>query len=1433
MANEKFDTFAKSQQRFSERYTDMLWDDPDNKNLVGPGTKFPTKRSLTDFLERNNPHIEWIGQICGVTEKGTLITGNKLNVPVGFDYTEVQREIACRPVADVKDTPTPTFTPVAPAPLPPQAELAVATPQERLRRNDHAPDGKFVQPGTTHWAMERYADSGLNPPFTKAYYGAMDVAARIPVIFAKHSGQVGGNQPDALDSDFKKEGKRNIPFEESRESKRDDAKASADSLDGGRQRAFSTGYHTFTVVAGDAGQKFVEHVQTKERIALSEFVKDEKTGQTVMPESAIPLGTVVRLDKGVFDVDFGVAHDSGDLISILTTKIIPAPYVAVLTGEPSRHMPFDAELTRWGIGQTHVVLSYEDFEGNKTAFRDTQAKVSSPIETSDRIEARLMSENAQRAFTESMRAFETEQDATKRTQLATTAMTAWRDLSDNKLIVRVDAKTEAMKANEQGLYNYLAKNGVDVDAVRATVATAPRLEVRSMDQDLLEQLHDFAPNSRRYAGIKAGANFAPEIKAQLEASTYQRQNYAEAHIAKGFGNELNEEGMIAASSKAWGSIVQSEGAVKALGASMATNAELATAFGEALTDMKRNPKQFGFKNEKEAESYILQFAGADAKNHGDLRDVKDGSKPRTAGEELTADGDTFNVVIGRDERHNMQNPLVFGQAASGVIQSNPALFADAIGRMTDRSLTGEKSDGRNGGIGILRALASERTTTANEFGPTYKAMVAAGLSNEAEIRQTIVDAGVYGERGASGRTVNGFQRLDNLYVAAQYGALAATGDNRGVATEAEINSGAAKAKYDALGGKVNIFNTGAFDGSAVFDAAKAGNNAAIFNGLFASKEALEAGSAGLAVQALETRPVLGRDAVLATLVRDSQALNGAIARLHSKEGSVGNERYGSLARALESTRDSAEKYQQTGDAKYLTKAGNRLGDFFSDMEKNATRNGGAWRDNAWSAFITAASNDATATTGLLTTIAGDEVMRDAVIVGTPDALVAADATRGTNRGKLGKGNQLPANIRGDKVYQPRLVATDADNKFAEVVNTQLLAAVAAASPTAPVSALAYADVNAGNVAAATAANAAQAEAPLLTSKGKKLLAGIATGTQSPEDKSAAVDALNAGKGFFSRPLNAGELAELKALVSMGGTADGVKAGLDTFSTATANAGTPAAANAGATPSASANAGAAPKGKSPIDLLPPGIFTDITSSLAAAGVTSGASSKTAITLNVGTPTVLAGNNATASVAAAILQSGVPVPDAVKNAALSSVHPKTLAGMTPDAVNNLVASYVTTTLLNSGAINVTSTGELVNTGSVVNPGTDAALEVGSNLNGGAGPAKWWAAVVKKLTEKNPPKKTPNEETPAPPGCPECPRPTPPETPTLPTPPGPPETPTPPTPPTPPVVTPPESVTPVVPQPPALPPSVRPPEGATVGALDVTVPSVPGKSGVIQRG
>lgn len=1394
--NPVFDTFPKTQQRYVERYVDMLWQDPENAPFIGPKNRFPTKQSLEDFLLKHNPHNKSLDEICGVEERGVLVPGKVLNVPEGFHFTELKREIACRPVADIPHIPTPTFEPIQPPP-PPAAEISYVGPQERLRRSDHAPDGKFVQPGTTHWALERYADSGVNPQFTQAYYGAMDVAARIPTIFAKHTGQVGGNQRDALDSDFKKEGRDRLPFGESRESKRDDDKARADSLDGGRQRMFSTGYHTFTVVAGEAGQKFVEHTQTKERIALSEFVKDEKTGQVIMPESAIPLGTVVRLDKGVRDVDFGIAHDSGDLIGILAGKTIPTPYVAILTGEPSRHMPFDAELTRWGIGQTHVVLSHEDFEGNKTAFRDTQAKVSSPIETSDRLEARLLSDNARRAFTESMRGFDAEQDPAKRTQLATTAMTAFRDMGDNKLIVRVDAKREQMRANEEGLYNYLSQNGVDVAAVRSAVATAPRLTVRSMDAELREKLHDYYPDSRRYAGVTAGEGFKPEIMDHLNTSVYTQQNYAEAHIAKGFGQELSEDGMIAASGKAWASITANEGAVRAIGASMATNTELATAFGETLADMKRNPKQYGFENEKEAQGYILQFAGADNKHHGDLRDVKDGSKPRTAGQELIADGDTFNVVIGRDERHNMQNPLVFGQAASGVIQSNPALFADAVRRMTDRSLTGEKSDGRNGGIGMLYALASERSTKANEFGPTYQAIAAAGIADEAAVRQTIVDAGVYGTRGASGATVNGFQRLDNLYVAAQYGAL---GGNRGVATEAEITSGSAKTKADAIGGAVQLFNTGAFDGSQAFEAAKAGNNARLFNALFDTDEALKTGSAGLAVQALETRPVLGRDAVLATLVRDPHALDAAISRLHSKEGSQGNERYGSLARALEGTRNHAEKFQQSGSEKHLAAAGERLGDFFKDMERNANRNGGAWRDNAWSALITASANDATATKALLTTIASDEVMRDAVIVGTPDALVAADSTKGTNRGKLGKGNQLPANIRGDKVYQPRLVSTDAGNKFNEVVNTPLLAAVAGASPQAPVSALAYAS---GNAAAPTQAGAAAetpASAPLLTASGQQQLAAIASGSQSAADKAAAVDALNTGNGVASRPLTAAELGEIKALVTAGGTAESVSAGLAAYGTAPAT-------QAGAAPAA--NAGAAPKTGSPIDLLPPGIFTSITSGLSAAGVTAGSSSAAAA-LGVATPTVFAGNNAAASVAAAIVKSGVPVPAEVTQAALAGVPAGDRAGLTPAAVNGLVAQYVASTLINSGAVSVTSTGEISAGANVGTPGTDTALEVGGGINGGAGPAKWWL-IIKKFFDKDKPKDQPfTPETPG--GCGGVGRPPCPDRPDIP---NLPITPTQPTTPTPPPITPPTT--------PTVPPITPPPTPPVP-----TAPPLPGRGG-----
>lgn len=957
------------------------------ENLRGPGGLVMYFVEYNNNLPADQRPEGWmrITDRFGRNCDGSSDRSPQLNRGQVFVYPELPNEILnpgvpCRPITELppeRPTPRPPAPPAPPAP--PQAEIELVNPQYRGRRATGAADGRFVTPDTNHGSYEHLAQTGLNPAFSRQWYALQDVAARMPVIFASHSGQ---RNPDHL-----LEGDR-LPFTEDGESRRDDGYADrVDGINGGRQNAFIAGYMDFVIVA-ENGVRYVQNAANPtERVRESEFPG--------LSELNLPVGTQIRHNGGIWEFAHG-----GDY---------PLPVVGALFTAPSTQEPFDAEQSRYGLTQNVLILSHEDFYGRDTITRDTRAEASSPLETSDRVNAMTAGLNAQREFRRGMNNFRAATDAQSREDAAVLALTAHRDFGNNMLIRQVDSRYEQLEADERAIENFFASEGVDLARVRARVAAAEPLPIRFMDQATMDTLQDYSPENPQYTHLRAG-EVIPGSPAIL-ADAYRDQTLTESVIARGRAQELSETDMIAASRGAWQSITANPEAVRAIGAGMQTNPELALEFGEGLTDMLRNPQNYGFRDRREAREFVVQFVGD---NEEVRRDVLN-------------NGSTQWIV---DRPDNMQDPRSFGQVAGAIIQQNPALFTDAMNRMTDPALPGELSDGRSTGVALLRALGQERGATPDAMGPTYTAIVSApeGVSEEHGIRNTIASAGLYANQGASGVSVNGFQRLDNLYVAAQYGALAAQGQPYLVATDADIDSGAARARAQELfpGQRVRIFNTGAFDGSAIYEAARRGDNDAVYHQLFMEPGAVAANSDSVAVQALQTRPVLGREAVTAAILRDPSSLDGPIARLRSYSTTTrgGASRYDELADALERAQRAAEEYQRTGDPAKLNEVGVVVGRYFREMEFNARSNGGAWRDNAWRSFIDAAGQDDRASAALLAAIEADPEMRNALTAGLPDALVQLDASRGTNRGKLGDNEyQLPANQRGDALYQPSLFTT--------------------------------------------------------------------------------------------------------------------------------------------------------------------------------------------------------------------------------------------------------------------------------------------------------------------------------------------------------------------------------------------------------------------------
>ena len=975
----------------AERAVELL--EEDNADLIGPGKVFASKRAFHDwFFEHNKGHfIALHGSKCNPKDHRTwneaIKAGTDIDVPAGFKLDKLNASLCGEPLPKAVAKPI-ALAAAAPAPAPvaaaPDRVVKVENPTEYARQSTPS-DGKTWPVGSERWALELYARSGVNPEFTKKYYALTGVAARQPVIGAGDSGQTYG---------FEKEGPNVLG--ENPESAKDDNTA--------QKGRYSTG-----------GDGLVQEMINGPR------QRGNVNGEI---EKILPDGTMVRRDH--MNIQF--AHGGNPAFTLGIT--IPVPFlsevpVGALATAPNSQVVLPAETKRWGITQAVHVMSRLNEAGYDGIFRDEQSKITNPLETPDRIVAAMFRENASKEFVTAMRDVDKQTDPAQKEAAAERALVAWRDYSDNKLIRRVDSMKEPLEQGRQGILRHFHELGMDENAIariQDQAAKAPRLDVKDMPQELLEQQQDYkALKDDRYKGIAPGTTNA--AYAAGKAYAYGNPNLFEQEMSLGRFNDLSEPDMIMKARGAMGVIFSSPESVRQVGKDLQVagpdHRGLRQQAGMLLEKMRKSPENFIPKDSKDREADIQK-----------VRDLTDQllAGDKNATKQVDRDGGTTPLpFIGADGPYKMTDPEVL-RVVGASIERNPELGARLFDWGSDptRGVDSKgRSDGRRFTIGVLREYGAEMLPDNGKEGdapPAYSRLAATikDPQDKATLHDAVLDAVAYGETGQRGLKTKGVQRLDNQYDAAERA-------RRGqvIVNDKNLDSTVADLKKDATGDAVTVFNTGAFDATVVADAARKGDMQTAFNEMFLSPEARAAGSDQVLIKGLKSHPAWGRDAILLTILREPNSLNDGINELHNLQKSDAG-RYGELAHMLERTRDAAEKFRETGDTKYRDRAVQSYGAYFSDMAAHDGDRQGRQRMNAWEGFLDAVGSSKNATPWVLDTVSHDAALRDSALAGVPDAIAATDGTQHTpNAGIPG---QRVASTDGDAVYSSRFFALPTDKE---------------------------------------------------------------------------------------------------------------------------------------------------------------------------------------------------------------------------------------------------------------------------------------------------------------------------------------------------------------------------------------------------------------------
>lgn len=982
------DTVPKTQNRFVDRYTEMLWNHPDNQEFVGPGKLFETRADLTQWLLKHNDKKPWMGEICGKKEQGILIPGRELNVPAGFVFKELEREIACvavpLPPLREREVHTGGAAPVPATPAP--VAVAAVTPHYYIRQDAPSQDGARWPVGSHMHALEALARSGLNPEFTKQYYALKNVAARHAVVLAEDSGEVGGSVNGIPNGDHLIEGKRR--FGEDAQSDKDNTTT--------RRRRGTTGSRTAPGAAIDGPRQHLVVVGHADTI--------DKEGAYIRNES---MGGIEFAHGGNYGYRlFGVNIPFGNMLGL--------PVGAIGTS-PREQVALDAETRRWGLSTATPAQAIVNEAGFNNLFRDQQTTLAGPMESPDRIYAYMYGLNAKQTFLESMRKFDATTDPQQRQNHAAMALIAYRDLQNNAIVKQVDAYRMPMEESLAGVKRYFTAQGVDVKAAESAAVAAPQLKIVDMPQAQLEQLQDYKIlKDTRYGGIKQGEGNAAYDQSMHYA--YRTQNMFELMLARNEVTPVPEAELIQRNHAAAIAIAVQPEASTRFARSLRENPNLQVQVTNLLHDIKRHPEDYGFSNKEKSDVFLTQILGEKGKDNAVRADVENNG----------ATG--ILPFIGSDDPFGKARPDLVGQQVARVLEAQPhnALLIELLGKATDPTLgvdseTG-RTDGRRYGIGILRSYAAEMLRDANakdgDMPYGYRNMVA-GMSAEdkALVTNAIAQSAIHAENGQSNVNVQGRERADNDYTRLQH---------------------AVRGQQVALGAP------GA-NAAALDDAGARGDVAAAFTALLRNDDVVKIGATGAVVSGFTAQLDLGLDVMVVTLGREHTAYNDVRDRLDELDdaypgtfGSPYKTLSNVLGRASKAVKESkaleveAATLRAAADAetnpkkaaklrakaekaaykapKEMEEAVQQLAGFMADIKANPGSDEAKEKLNALNAFWVAVGKDANASLWTVNAVTPDATLTTAVLKAVPSMLAAADGLR-VGHGTPGTGETEPYESR--------------------------------------------------------------------------------------------------------------------------------------------------------------------------------------------------------------------------------------------------------------------------------------------------------------------------------------------------------------------------------------------------------------------------------------
>lgn len=894
-----------------------------------------------------------------------------------------------------KKEPEPVIV-ATPAPIIPEAveqekpkEAEKWLPHYYARNSTQATYGPTYYPGSMDHALQTLARTGLDENFTWNYYKLPNVTPRLALTKAEQSGEVGGNL-GAATGDHLLEGKRFSG--ENSQSRMDD--------DYAKKRKGTTGHFQ---INNPRGRDYIPgHIEVNSDGSYQrsgEFITAPIHGGDYA-STWFPFNSVVNHGKlGGMPVGIG-------------------------TGRPKNQEPFEAETRRWGLSQVNIAMAQVNIGGKHNMFADQRTYLSSPGEATNRIYGYTYMLNAQKTFSEAMRAVESATTPEEKETKARLALTAYRDFSTNFLVKNVDSMAEPTRISGEAIRTYLRDvQKVDVAKIDAELPGIPQLDLVDMSNEQKESQYDWNVAKKRFTSLEEG-----KTNAALQASkkfVYLTMNDVEARIARNDATRLDEAGVISNARDAWktinykadGSTVD-EAAIKRFGDFVATDTSAAIEMGQTLRDIWQHNEFYtrdGKKlTNKEAKDLVKSFIG-------DNKEVLD---------DITRSGNTTPIPFAPDQALPIARPDLIGPAVGAKIKENPEAFAKLMDMVTGDE-RGKKSDGRRFGTALLHTIGAERPTSGEDGvqAPAIKDILATKKTDQdkegelnpvqKKLHDQITNATLYAEEGAAGRSVLGANHIDNTITQAQKNAKAGI--------PVDLNQTYAEA--------------------------------------YSSPKAKELGSDQVIIQALKNHPGLARDVYLASVLNNPEELKAAEDGLRSLKRSQKSklQDYDGLYSVIKDTRRAAEEYKRTGNAEDMNKAVEKFGRFFTVLEENA----GAKRDRvqnkaqqsmtAWNGLMQTIGNDEGMSAAMVQTMSRHTSFRDALLKSGQDA-VYADSMRHSTTPKY----SVP-NTSGDDVYQSVFFTLPVNEKTGKVdankgflgltknqvtVNTEVIQKVLAGNTTA-------------------------------------------------------------------------------------------------------------------------------------------------------------------------------------------------------------------------------------------------------------------------------------------------------------------------------------------------------------------------------------------------